>query len=63
MQLLSALIILTAMDMEVVIKKMVSVIVIATGVVNLTVQVTYQANLLIYGIRECSMTMWTKGNR
>ena len=48
MQLLSALIILTAMDMEVVIKKMVSVIVIVTGVVNLTVQVTYPSHISIY---------------
>ena len=48
MQLLSALIILTAMDMEVVIKKMVSVIVIVTGVVNLTVQVTYPSYISIY---------------
>ena len=45
-QLLSALIIFTAMDMEVVMI-MGNVIVIATGVVNLTVQVTYQAHLLI----------------
>ena len=50
MQLLSALIILNAMDMEVVMKKMVSVIVIATGVFNLTVQVTYPAHILIYRI-------------
>ena len=50
MQLLSALIILNAMDMEVVTKKMVSVIVIATGVVNLTVQVTYPAHILIHRI-------------
>ena len=50
MQLLSALIILNAMDMEVVMKKMVSVIVIATGVFNLTVQVTYPAHILIYHI-------------
>ena len=54
------MIMLIAMDME--IAMMNNVIVIVTGVVNLTVQVTYQANLLIYVIRECSMTMWTKGD-
>ena len=47
MQVLSALIFLTAMDMEIVMK-MGNVIVIANGVVNLTVQVTYQAHLLIF---------------
>ena len=51
MQFSAALIILTAMDMEVVMI-MGNVIVIATGVVNLTVQVTYQAHLLnVYVIR------------
>ena len=47
MQLSSALIIFTAMDMEVVMMIMGNVIVIVTGVVNLIVQVTYQAHLLI----------------
>ena len=47
MQILSALIILTAMDMEVVMM-MGNVIVIVTGAVNLTVQVIYQqAHLFI----------------
>ena len=47
MQISSALIILTAMDMEVVMM-MGNVIVIVTGAVNLTVQVIYQqAHLLI----------------
>ena len=46
MQLLPALIILIAMDMEIVMM-MDTVIVIVTGVVNLTVQVIYQAYLLI----------------
>ena len=46
MQLLPALIILIAMDMEIVMM-MDTVIVIVTGVVNLTVQVTYKANLLL----------------
>ena len=46
MQLLSALIILTAMDMEVVMM-MGNVIVIVTGAVNLTVQVIYQRAYLL----------------
>ena len=47
MQISSALIILTAMDMEVVMM-MGNVIVIVTGAVNLTVQVIYQqAHLFI----------------
>ena len=47
MQLSPVLIIFTAMDMEVVMMIMGNVIVIVTGVVNLIVQVTYQAHLLI----------------
>ena len=39
------MIMLSAMDME--IAMMDNVIVIVTGVVNLTVQVTYKANLLV----------------
>ena len=45
MQLSLALIFLIAMDMEVVMMKMVSVIVIETGLVILTVQVMYQVPL------------------
>ena len=45
MQLSLALIFLIAMDMEVVMMKMVSVIVIETGLVILTVQVMYQVHL------------------
>ena len=47
MQLLPALIILIAMDMEIVMM-MDTVIVIVTGVVNLTVQVTYPSHISIY---------------
>ena len=53
------------MDMEVVMI-MGNVIVIATGVVNLTVQVTYQANLLVcvlLGDVQCGqkeMGRWSK---
>ena len=46
MQISSALIILTAMDMEVVMM-MGNVIVIVTGAVNLTVQVIYQQSHLL----------------
>ena len=47
MQLSSVMIILSAMDMEVV-KIMGNVIVTMTGIVSLTVQVTYQVHLLIF---------------
>ena len=39
------MIMLSAMDMEIAMRD--NVIVIVTGVVNLTVQVTYKANLLV----------------
>ena len=63
MQVSSALITFIAMDMEVVMM-VGNVIVTMTGVVNLIVQVIYQAHLLIYVyvIWGCSMTMWTKGD-
>jgi FtsH-binding integral membrane protein len=54
MQLSPVLIIFIVMDMEVVMM-MGTVIVIVTGVVNLTVQVTYKAHLLICTPGPCIM--------
>ena len=60
------MIMLSAMDMDIAL--MGNAIVTVTGVVRLTVQVTYQAHLLIYRthtvyvIWGCSMTIWTKGD-
>ena len=53
------MIMLSAMDME--IAMMDNAIVTVTGVVRLTVQVTYYAHLDV--IWECSITMWTNGDK